>query len=79
MWGWFKRSIPDEGEMDEDTGILDRVMDEDTEPMGIACAWCLAEQGIVPTSGSHGICPLHAQQVLEAARERRKHRTHGGS
>lgn len=75
MWGWFKRSVSDEDGMDEDTGMLATVMDEaveDVTQMSVECAWCLAEQGIVPTSGSHGICPFHAQQVLEAARARRK-------
>ena len=34
------------------------------------CAWCLSEQGIKPTSGSHGICGVHAALMMEAARNR---------
>jgi hypothetical protein len=26
------------------------------------CAWCLAERGIAPGNGSHGICPRHAEE-----------------
>jgi hypothetical protein len=28
------------------------------------CAWCLAEQGIPASEGSHGICRKHADQLL---------------
>jgi hypothetical protein len=46
-----------------------------SDGMGDAdCAWCLAEQGIVSQSGSHGICAYHAQQVYQSYRGRRGHR-----
>jgi hypothetical protein len=28
------------------------------------CAWCLSEQGIAASEGSHGICCAHAEQML---------------
>jgi hypothetical protein len=49
-----------------------------TEPLNessLDCAWCLGEQGIVPTSGSHGICGVHAAQMLEAAHSRSAQRS----
>jgi hypothetical protein len=33
------------------------------------CAWCLSEQGIPASEGSHGICKQHANGLL---REQRK-------
>jgi hypothetical protein len=30
------------------------------------CAWCLAEQGVVSQSGSHGICLRHEEQVYQS-------------
>jgi len=42
------------------------------------CAWCLAEQGIKPQSGSHGICHMHAQQLVEQSRKRREERRRAG-
>ena len=44
--------------------------DDTSESISLDCAWCLSEQGIVPTSGSHGICGFHAAQMLEAAHSR---------
>ncbi len=38
------------------------------------CAWCLAEQGMHPDEGSHGICRQHTVQLLQAWREHRAHR-----
>jgi len=46
---------------------------DDTEER--LCAWCLKEQGIVPTEGSHGICGFHASLMLEAARVRAAQRS----
>jgi hypothetical protein len=44
------------------------------EEVELECAWCLAEQGIVPTSGSHGICAFHSQQMFVQMEERRVRR-----
>jgi hypothetical protein len=38
------------------------------------CAWCLCEQGIELGNGSHGICPQHAEKILQQYRERRARR-----
>jgi len=38
------------------------------------CAWCLAEQGMTPQSGSHGICQKHARQIEEQSQQRRDRR-----
>lgn len=38
------------------------------------CAWCLSEQDIAISEGSHGICTQHATQLLKQWRERRHHR-----
>jgi hypothetical protein len=79
MWGWWGRHRPDEVRVGEDEEMgtpypADGGLDEGMGSLVIECAWCLAEQGVVPTSGSHGICAWHAQQVLAAARERRARR-----
>ncbi|WP_220196546.1 hypothetical protein [Ktedonospora formicarum] len=34
------------------------------------CAWCLCEQGLELGNGSHGICPRHAELLLQ------RHRAH---
>jgi hypothetical protein len=36
------------------------------------CAWCLAEQGLAPGEGSHGICEAHANEFLVQWKLRRK-------
>ena len=83
MWKWWTRHPADEDGRDEDMPLLDEETDEGREGMEgmgtlvIECAWCLAEQGMTPVSGSHGICALHAQQVREAAYERRRRRVGG--
>ncbi|MGH2505807.1 MAG: sigma factor [Ktedonobacteraceae bacterium] len=38
------------------------------------CAWCLHEQGITPTTGSHGICQKHADQMRAQSQARKKER-----
>jgi hypothetical protein len=38
------------------------------------CAWCLREQDLELGSGSHGICPKHADAVLQQYREHRMRR-----
>ena len=38
------------------------------------CAWCLAERGVAPGTGSHGICPFHAAQIIEQSQKRRAER-----
>lgn len=38
------------------------------------CAWCLREQGSELGNGSHGICPKHADMILQEYREYRAHR-----
>lgn len=43
----------------------------ETSEEALECAWCLQDMGIVPTSGSHGIGSFHAQQMVDAAAERR--------
>lgn len=45
--------------------------------MPITCAWCLKERGIVPRSGSHGICTPHANILLE--QQRARHTQEGGT
>ena len=42
------------------------------------CAWCLAERGVAPGTGSHGICPFHAAQIIEQSRKRRTERKQVG-
>ena len=42
------------------------------------CAWCLAERGVAPGTGSHGICPFHAAQIIEQSRKRRAERKQVG-
>ena len=39
------------------------------------CAWCLAEQGLEPGNGSHGICVQHAAGLLQQWRERHASRS----
>jgi hypothetical protein len=72
MWKWWTRSGSGEDGTDEETSTLDEAMEEGMEVVVIECAWCLAEQGIVPMSGSHGICAVHAQQLRESAAARRR-------
>ncbi len=31
----------------------------------ISCAWCLSEQGIPAGEGSHGICTMHSNRMLQ--------------
>ena len=38
------------------------------------CAWCLAEQGMIPDpADSHGICAFHRAHVLQSYREGKVH------
>jgi len=39
------------------------------------CAWCLADAGITPTDGSHGICTYHSDQIRLQQAVRRFERT----
>jgi len=32
--------------------------------IGMGCPWCLAEYGLPPGEGSHGICKRHADGLL---------------
>lgn len=60
-----------------DTSIIDQTITTTTdasEQSALDCAWCLHEQGIIPLSGSHGICPPHADAVRRQAAERRAQR-----
>lgn len=41
------------------------------------CAWCLADRGITPETGTHGICQFHAAQIVEQSRKRRAERKVG--
>ena len=57
------------------------IIREPTEETGTAaevlitdCAWCLAEAGLPPGDGSHGICPAHTEQIIMQAREYRRKR-----
>jgi hypothetical protein len=43
---------------------------EEEEP----CAWCLAEQGIVSSVDSHGICVRHSEQFYQAYQQERGQR-----
>lgn len=68
MFGQRKQDRP-EGLVlhDEETA-----RDEEGEAL---CAWCLGEQGIVPQSGTHGICLRHRDAMLrdhQAYRARRR-------
>jgi maltooligosyltrehalose synthase len=38
------------------------------------CAWCLAEVGADPGSGSHGICAYHSEQMMLLYQERKARR-----
>lgn len=38
------------------------------------CAWCLSDQGITATEGSHGICAGHAEWLLKQWKEQRHRR-----
>jgi hypothetical protein len=38
------------------------------------CAWCLEEAGIVPESGSHGICEYHSAEMRMASAMRQFNR-----
>ncbi|GCE18640.1 hypothetical protein [Dictyobacter kobayashii] len=38
------------------------------------CAWCLQEQGIEPSSGSHGVCAYHRDQLWQSYQVRRSSR-----
>lgn len=51
---------------------LQATMDADTVVLLVVCAWCLAENGILPQStDSHGICQRHAAQIVEQSQTRR--------
>jgi hypothetical protein len=39
-----------------------------------SCAWCLAEQGIVLSVESHGICLRHSVQLYQAYQQERGRR-----
>lgn len=70
--GWFQRSkVQEETEEAVVIEAVEELEDISLQEMIPECAWCLAEMGIVPTDGSHGICEAHATQVLEAHRARR--------
>ncbi len=49
-------------------------VEPEEEESSLDCAWCLAEQGIKPSSGSHGICSTHYAQVLAQAEQRQQRR-----
>jgi hypothetical protein len=38
------------------------------------CAWCLSELGKPAGEGSHGICSLHANEMIKYQKERRNGR-----
>ena len=40
----------------------------------LICAWCLAEQGITASEGSHGICRRHANELILQWKEQRLER-----
>ncbi len=46
--------------------------DEEEEQTTTSCAWCNAAAGQPQGNGSHGICLFHAQQMLQAAKTRRR-------
>ena len=79
MFGLGKRKEPVElvevlqqgEEVREEMWGVDRSQDMAWETV---CAWCLAEQGMIPDSAnSHGICVYHSAQVLQAYYERKAH------
>lgn len=40
----------------------------------LPCAWCLAEQQVLPVTGSHGICQQHADAMRTQIQARHSHR-----
>lgn len=60
--GWSK-----EGSQEKDASATPVALVWETPP----CAWCLRERGLELGNGSHGICPEHADAILQQYRERR--------
>lgn len=59
----------------EETAIYIRaiaaLLDMEREEQEAQCAWCLAELGQPMGTGSHGICPRHADIMVDQSRARR--------
>ena len=79
MFGRGKRKGPVELEevFQQDEGAMEDMWDVDVSQDVVwetVCAWCLAEQGIVPDqASSHGICASHRAQVLQSYRKSHAH------
>ena len=79
MFGLGKRKEPVELEevLQQDEGMMEDAWNVDVSQDMVweaMCAWCLAEQGIIPhPADSHGICAYHSAQVLQSYRERKAH------
>ena len=56
---------------DDNTSSSDDVLGVSWET---ECAWCLRDQGIIPLTGSHGICEWHRAQVWQEYQAQRRSR-----
>ena len=46
--------------------------DDEESTEALLCAWCMREAGETPQEGeSHGICSMHAGQMVAQAQERK--------
>jgi len=79
MFGRGKRKglVELEEVLQQDEGAMEDMWDVDVSQDVVwetVCAWCLAEQGIIPNpADSHGICMYHRAHLLQSYRKGKAH------